>query len=316
MPRRLSALATATAALILAASPVLASSFPDEIDLPDGWLPEGIAAGPGTTVYSGSRANGDIVKIDLLTGETDPEFDVAPEGDPAVGLEYEGGADRLWVAGGGSNEVRVYDATTGELLETYTFPIEAPATRFVNDIVVTGDAAYATDSRNAELLVIPLDPSGALPDPDDAFLLALSGDWAQVTGFNANGIEAFGGWLLVVNSTTGQLFAVDPETGDAVEVLDEGSVTSGDGLLIVGNTLYVAQNAFDLVSVWRIKGNTITPIGAITDDTVAGEPDEIPGDLDFGTTIAFVGGSLWAVNARFSTAPTPTTPYWITRIPL
>jgi hypothetical protein len=48
-------------------------------------------------------------------------------------------------------------------------------------------------------------------------------------------------------------------------------------------------------------------LGSITD------PDT--GALDFPTTIAFAGGSLWAVNARFSTPPEEDTPYWITRLP-
>ena len=38
--------------------------------------------------------------------------------------------------------------------------------------------------------------------------------------------------------------------------------------------------------------------------------------LDVPTTIALARGSLWAVNARFTTPPTPTTPYWITRVDL
>ena len=36
--------------------------------------------------------------------------------------------------------------------------------------------------------------------------------------------------------------------------------------------------------------------------------------LDVPTTLAFQGRPLWAVNARFSTPPTPTTPYWLTRL--
>ena len=52
---------------------------------------------------------------------------------PAVGTEYEHRANRLWVAGGPSGEVRVYDASTGDLLQTYTF---SPA-GFLNDLVVT-----------------------------------------------------------------------------------------------------------------------------------------------------------------------------------
>ena len=36
--------------------------------------------------------------------------------------------------------------------------------------------------------------------------------------------------------------------------------------------------------------------------------------LDIPTTATFAVGRLWAVNARFTTPPTPTTAYWITRL--
>ncbi len=37
-------------------------------------------------------------------------------------------------------------------------------------------------------------------------------------------------------------------------------------------------------------------------------------DFDVPTTLAEVDGSLYAVNARFNTTPTPGTEYWITRL--
>src|SRR5918993_773497 len=46
-----------------------AQPFPDRIDLPDGFQPEGITIGPGATAYLGSRTNGDIYAVNLRTGE-------------------------------------------------------------------------------------------------------------------------------------------------------------------------------------------------------------------------------------------------------
>ena len=303
--RRLFPPLAAAAAVLVLASTALAVG-PNTIPLANGWQPEGVAAGRGLTAYVGSLADGGIARVDLRTGTRDDDF-VASATGPAVGLEYEAGADRLWVAGGPSGEVRAYDASSGALLRTWSFG----AGRFVNDIVVTRDAAYATDSFNAEVLVVPLGAGGALPAADAGFTLALGGDWAQVAGFNANGIEAFGGWLLIPNSTTGQLFAVNPTTGDAIELLPEGSISAADGILLVGSTLYVVQNQSNLVSIWRLHGGVVTPVGEIGEsDLPAG------GDFDVPTTVAFAGGSLWAVNARFTTPPTPDTPYWITRVPI
>jgi hypothetical protein len=44
-------------------------AYPDRIDLLDGFLPEGIAIGPGPIAYFGSRADGDIDAADLRTGQ-------------------------------------------------------------------------------------------------------------------------------------------------------------------------------------------------------------------------------------------------------
>ncbi len=303
--RRVAAPLVALLATALTASTALAGAFPDTIPLANGWRPEGIAVGRGLVAYVGSLADGGIARVDLRTGARDDEF-VASATGPAVGIEYEAGGDRLWVAGGPSGEVRVYDASTGEHLQTYDF--EAG---FVNDVVVTTDAAYATDSAVQQLLVVPLGPGGALPAPGDAFAQPITGDFVYMPGFNANGIEAFAGWLLVPQSNTGALFAIDPGSGASIEILPAGSVPAADGILLVGSTLYVVQNQQNLISVWRIHGGLVTPIGLIEE---ADLPDG--GDLEVPTTIVVAAGSLWGVNARFNISPTPDTSYWISRVPL
>ena len=72
----------------------------------------------------------------------------------AVGVDHDRRRDLLWVAGGPTNEIRVHDADTGDTLATYTFP--STEGRFINDLVVTRRAVYATNSSNQELLVVPL----------------------------------------------------------------------------------------------------------------------------------------------------------------
>src|SRR5688572_3609074 len=104
---------TVALATVLAASTMsgaAAATFPDTIPLPDGWLPEGIETGTGTTIYSGSRADGSIWKGDLRTGEGDILVDT--DGRVAVGLKVDRGL--LFVAGGATGDAYVYDAGTGE----------------------------------------------------------------------------------------------------------------------------------------------------------------------------------------------------------
>lgn len=301
MPGRRFLILAPILALFIGASSAAAAAFPSRIDLPDGWRPEGITTGSGQAAYVGSLADGAIARVDLRTGEVGV---LAPgaAGRVAVGLDYEAGADRLWVAGGPTGTVRVYDATSGELLETYAIA----GTGFLNDVAVTSKAVYVTDSFVQQLVVIPLGPDGALPEPAAVYALPITGDMAYVpSAFNANGIVAFAGYLIVPNSTTGQLFAIVPATGRSVEILPAGSVTAADGLELLGSTLYVLRNQLNQVDAYRILGSELSLLGTITD-----------ADLDVPTTLAFAGGSLWAVNARFGTSPTPDTEYWITRLPM
>jgi streptogramin lyase len=301
MSRRLLAPVAALVALLIAAAPVAAAPFPSRIDLPDGWAPEGITAGRGPTAYVGSLATGAIARVNVRTGAVSV---LAPgsAGRVTVGLDYERGAHRLWAAGGPTGEVRAHDARTGALLATYTF---GPG--FLNDVVVTDDAVYVTNSNVAELEVIPLPADGSLPDPSAAFALPLTGDLAYTAGFNANGIVARDGWLVIVQSNTGRLFRADPATGAATQIdLGGASVTAGDGLELRGSTLYVVRNQFHEVAVFRLGDGlaSATLLRTITSP-----------DLAVPTTVAFAAGRLWAVNARFGTPVTPTTDYWLTRLP-
>src|SRR5919107_4234558 len=75
----------------------VAQTLPRRLNLPNGWQPEGIAAGNGNQLYVGSIPTGDILQLDARTGETVRVID-APAGSAAVGIEVSG--EQLWVAGG------------------------------------------------------------------------------------------------------------------------------------------------------------------------------------------------------------------------
>jgi outer membrane protein assembly factor BamB len=307
--RRRSALSPLLAlALVLTSVGAVAAArpFPDRIDLPNGWGPEGITAGPGTTVFVGSLVDGAIWQGDVRTGLGDVVIP-GEVGMVAVGVFYEADADRLWVAGGGTGQVRVYDASSGDLLETYLFPLGG----FLNDLVVTDDAVYITDSAVDYLAVVPLGAGDTLPDPGDVETLPLGGEFELAAGFNLNGIEEARGWLIAVQSNTGRLYRIDPDTGDA-RIIDLGgySVTMGDGLEVHGGTLYVVRNFINTIAELKLGPGLET--AALVDETTQ---DDLSVPLDVPTTAAWVAGNLYAVNARFGTPPTPAEPYWITRIP-
>ena len=62
-------LLTAFLVVMTATAATAKSSFPEVIPLPNGWQPEGIAVGNGTTFYVGSIPTGAVYRGDLRTGK-------------------------------------------------------------------------------------------------------------------------------------------------------------------------------------------------------------------------------------------------------
>lgn len=266
------------------------AAFPDIIPLPDGFQPEGIAIGPGTRFYAGSLANGSIYSGDLRTGEGSLLV-TPPEGRLAVGLDIDARSGLLWVAGGPTGHAYAYDATTGEETAAYDFD-----GGFVNDVIVTRTAAYFTDSFRPFLYRVPLGPAGRPASPYEE--IPLGGDFEFVSGFNANGIVATpnGKTLIIVNSSTGTLYTVDPTSGVA-STIDGLSTPSGDGLLLAGGrTLYVVQNFFNKIAVIDLRPDLTS--GELA-ETLTNPAFRIP------TTVADHGQALYAVNARFDLGMPP-----------
>jgi sugar lactone lactonase YvrE len=275
--------------LALAAVAAVAA-FPQVIQLPKGFQPEGIEIGKGTTFYVGSVANGAIFRGNLRTG-TGAILVPGAAGKSATGIELDN-RNRLFVAGASTGKASIYDARTGALLRTYN--LATPPT-FINDVVVTQTAAYFTDSQKAVLFRIPIGAGGAL---GNAQTIPLTGDFALGTGFNLNGIDATpnGKTLIAVQTNKGKLFRIDPTTGATREIsLGGESVPNGDGILLTGKTLYVVQNQLNRVAVISLSADLASGrvVTRLTDP-----------DLDVPTTIDDHGRRLYAVNARFGT-PNP-----------
>jgi sugar lactone lactonase YvrE len=271
--------------------------FPTVIPLPDNWLPEGIAIGDQPFAYFGSRADGSIYRADLVTGEG-RILPMPGPGTPAVGLKIDRW-HRLFVAGGTAGDGRVVDAGSGRILANYQF---TTGSSFINDVVLMPQAAYFTDSLSAVLFVLPLGRNGSPPRPGGFERLTLSGDLVIVPGaINLNGIAPTpdGAALLVIQSNTGMLFRVDPNSG-ATTLVDLGgeSLPNGDGLLLDGETLYAVQNLLNLVAVVRMSPD--------------GRSGEVRGRVgselfDVPTTVAKFGDRLYLPNARFGAVPPATT---------
>jgi sugar lactone lactonase YvrE len=295
-------LLTAVAAAVAVSTALAKTAFPETIALPNNWQPEGIAIGQGTTFYVGSIPTGAIYRGDLRTGAGAPFID-GVAGRAAIGVDYDRG--RLFVAGGNTGKGFVYDARTKSLLRELQLATGGGAT-FVNDVVVTKRAAFFTDSNRAVLYRLNLSKNGA--PATSAQSIPLTGDFQLVAGFNLNGIDATanGKTLVVVQTATGKLFRVDAATG-ATKAIDLAGATlmNGDGLLLHGRTLYVVQNQNNRIAVVTLE-NGLTS-GAVT-RTITDS------DFDVPTTIDRHGANLYAVIARFGTAPGPATTYSVVKV--
>jgi hypothetical protein len=281
-------------ATLLASAALLAAPFPETIPVPAGSDPEGIATGKGTTFYVGAREDGSVYSGSLRTGKG--AILVPARGDrEAYGLKARGG--KLYVAGGPTGAIHVYDARTGADVDSEQ--VLAAGAGFINDVTVTRKAAYFTDSRNPVIYVYDR-------RSESLSTLQLGGEYVHQTGFNANGIAATrnGKRLIIVQSNTGKLFTVDPKTGDA-ELIEAPSMTNGDGILLRGKRLYVVRNQQEIVEVLRLRGHFTrgVRIATLTDP-----------DFDVPTTIARNGSRLYVVNARFGNEDDPNAAYDIVKV--
>jgi hypothetical protein len=284
----------ANSAVAAFASPASAHR-PDTIDLPEGFAGEGIATGRGGTFYAGSRVDGRVARGDLRDGTSEVFVD-EPLVAAATGLKADLRHGLLWVSGAATGQAAVYDLETGDGIVALTL---ATAPSFINDVVVTRDAAYFTNSLSPVIYRVPVSTRGEIGQPET---ITLSGPASEfVPGFNINGIEATsdGRTLIVVNSTKGTLYTVDARTGTSADIeLGGGTVPTGDGILLVGRTLLVLQNGaqtgVNQIAVVRLQGRLAE--GEIV-DTITSPLFETA------TTLARSGGTLVAVNAQFAPPP-------------
>lgn len=290
--------AVCVTALWGATASAIGADWPDRIDLPDGFRPEGVATGDGAELFVGSIPTGRVLRVDARTGEWEQTV-AGGTGRAAIGLKIDG-EDRLFVAGGATGKAFIYDANSGSELAQFQLAAAGEPT-FINDVVLTDEAAFFTDSRQPAIYAVKSDLS-------EFRTIALPG-FPMGAGNNLNGIVATpdGSSLLAVQTAGGNLWHIDPATGGFAAV-DLGGVqlTNGDGLLLHGHRmLYVVQSRSNQVAVVRLDAAYAT--GVLVDTLTSG-------DFDVPTTAARVGDRLYLPNARFTTTPTPETDYWITQI--
>jgi len=293
MKRLLAALLLAPILALSTVAPATAAPpFPTSIVLPGATSAEGVATAGGPTFYAGDLFQGDIFRGDLRTGAVSV-FRDAPAGRNALGIRVDVAHDLLFVAGGFTGQGYVYDLTTGA--DVAVFQFGTPPDSIFNDVIVSGGAAWFTDSVQPHLYRVPITGVGSV----GAFsTLTVTGPAAALTGgFNLNGIAAADdGTLIVAHTANGALYTVDPSTGASSQIAG-ADVPNVDGILFEAGLLFAVQNNDNLVKELRLSGDlsSATVVKVITDPSF-----EIP------TTIARWGNRLAVVNAKFDTGFPPT----------
>lgn len=278
-------------------------AFPPLIALPADFHPEGIETGRGSSFCVGHLAGGDLMRGDDRTGIVQTP---APPTEPdaaAAGLKVEPRPNYPFVSAI-AFRARVHDAGTGALLQAHPFTTPGPYAPFINDVVVTRDAVFFTDSCSPTLFKPPLGPGGRLPDPSGVRTLSLTGDFefvpipypggAYPCYANMNGIVATGNgrWSIVNDTATRQLVRADARTGASVRIATLNAPFESpftDRLLLHGTTWYSVENFSNRIAVIALSTDllTSTTTGCLTSPV-----------FDVPTTAAFLGSAIYAVNAR------------------
>lgn len=224
----------------------------------------------------------------------------------AIGMKV-ANPGRLFIAGGGTGAVWVYETKARKLIRKFESGFSGQ--QFLNDLVIAknGDV-FVTDSFRPVLYRIPAAAvvSSATPGALEAWLDFTSTPLVYQSGFNLNGIVATqdGKYLVVVQSNTGKLFRIEVATKKVVPIDLAGQTVMGDGLWLKGRTLFAVAGPG--IAKIRLSGGLGS--GDVTSRTS-------PASLAFPTTLTIARGRMLVVNSQFDKrAGSPVLPFTVSSI--
>lgn len=260
-------------------------------------FPEGIAYNPRSGMfYTGSTTNGDVIEVNVETGATDLFSNGVKQGrGDCRGMKVDF-KDRLWICGGEENKVHLLDSK-GMTLQSWDLKALYNA-GFINDCAADEKYIYFTDSRVQK--IYRASTSAAQPGVVEDWFSFTNQQIPYGAGFNANGIVLTpdGKYIIIVISNSGKLYRIDRSTKAVVEISLNSAVTAGDGLWIIGETLYVSRNAT----------NKIFPVKLSDEYTTGVVGTEFGDNLMFNTTIAKAGNYFLVLNSQLNKRPSATNP--------
>jgi Cu-Zn family superoxide dismutase len=272
----------------------------------DAVYPEGVAFDrPTNSFFVSSTRDGTLFRASL----SDPQAAIFSEAgadgrNVAIGLAVDSTNRRLWVAGGPSQRIFVYNIDSGALIKQFELP--SAENSFINDVAVdTIGNAYFTDSGVSRLFKVSGSSSGVgnsaeiILDPAEAGV-----PYDSVFNLNGLAVTPDNQQIILAHSTQPKLFLFTINSGEVVEIdLDEG--VGGDGIWLENGLLY---------SVYR-GGVTVVEM---TSDYMRGKVVQKFSDPSFKspTTLAKVGNRLLVVNAQFGAqgSGNPSLPFTVSSV--
>ncbi|MEV0728016.1 superoxide dismutase [Polymorphospora sp. NPDC050346] len=268
-----------------------------------GVTPEGIAVARDGHLYVTSVSTGAVYRGHVRRPRMELFLPGGGDGRTAAAGIHTDAAGRIFVAGYNSGALFVY-APSGHLIARRT--AETPGAA-LNDLVVTHDAVYVTDSATGTVhraswgrgtlgtLRPWLTPDRF--DPAPSFL---------------NGIVSTGRHLLVSDQGTEVLHRVTPGRREVVPVRTSATM-AGDGLLLEGHRLHAVVNHADGAGgvTFTVRTALLSPdaaSGRVVAESGTATSAETP------TTIARDGDRLLWVNSQIF-SPAPAAPYTVTVVP-
>lgn len=286
--------------------------------------PEGVVYDLGTRAfYGGASFDGTLYRatLDDRTAELYLPPGVDGRGQPdgrreaaGVNTDDEG---RLYVCGGNSGDLYVYDIGTKGLLARFS---TGPG-GFINDVTITRDGdVYFTDSFRPFIYRVSgeqVERGGGEPE---AIPLAPEVEYGPVGSgsakpFNANGIRPTpdNRYIVFDDLNDSKLYRLtpppegEPASREIREIAVDGDLGDADGLEFVGRTLYEVDNGGERINKLRLSGDYLR--ARIESSTTSP-------DFHTPTTISFAPGNrLLVSNAEFFDQSEPGPPYFVVSIP-
>lgn len=255
-------------------------------------FPEGVAT-DRRHFYVGSTTDGTIYRGRLSGKVARPFLLGNADRSQAIGLAVDAG--KLFVAGGMTGKVFVYNIRSKRLIGSFVVPNPGDPT-FVNDLDVAPDGSvYVTDSFRPTLFRIdPGDYRNTSPQTLTVFRDFTGTVLPQLPGFNLNGVVATpnGKFLILANSAAESLYRVRLRDKQVREIGLPHTPVAGDGLVLLGRRLYVVERQGDIGLLVKVRLNSRFSSGHVLSRTT------YPSFND-PTTAAFARGRLLVVNSQF-----------------